>query len=290
MLFFLLFFLIEKGTWFFISETPKREYDKRLEALIKGKINKDIIVIGSSKGAGNILANQLETETGLTSYNLSYQGSNVNFHHFILKTLLKFNKTPKYIVLSIDSPSEFKTDISLNYRKDALLPLTKYNYINTELVQQGINSPMSYLFLLGRYNKYHAVFRDVFVNTNNPIDSFGSMGIIKKKKVALNYNQEIERYNKNFEDKTKLEAFKAIQDICKVNKIDLIFVFSPSFSVFDSSFFKRFEKLKKPENRIFVYDTLKSVYRNPDFFYDESHLLTNGAKFFTSEISEFINH
>ena len=99
--------VITQAHWFVLKETPKKQYDKRLEELIKGEINKDIIVLGSSRGSGNILAGQLEKETGLESYNLSYQGSNINFHNFILNTLLKFNKKPKYVMLTIDNSSEF---------------------------------------------------------------------------------------------------------------------------------------------------------------------------------------
>ena len=115
-----------------LNETSKREYDKRLEYLLEGKVNKDIIVLGSSRGAGNILAGQLEKGTGLTSYNLSYQGSNLVFHHFILKTLIKFNQVPKYILLSVDDSSQFVRVETLNYRKDVVLPLSKYHYINEE--------------------------------------------------------------------------------------------------------------------------------------------------------------
>jgi hypothetical protein len=37
-----------------------------------GKINKDIIFNGSSRGARDIIASQIERETGQTAYNLSY--------------------------------------------------------------------------------------------------------------------------------------------------------------------------------------------------------------------------
>ena len=95
LLFAVLFFIIEKSAWFLLELAPDRQYDKRLENLINGKINKDLLVIGSSRGAGNILAGQLEKQTGLTSYNLSYQGSNIEFHDFLLSILLKHNQ-PKH--------------------------------------------------------------------------------------------------------------------------------------------------------------------------------------------------
>lgn len=288
LIFLLIFFIIEKGVWFILKETPNRQYDKRLELVLQGRINKDVIVLGSSRGAGNIIAGQLEQETGLTAYNLSYQGSNVNFHKFVLETLLKFNTPPKYLLLSIDNSSQFINEPSLNYRKDAVLPLTKYNYINNELIKEKINNPLSSVFFLGRYNKFHSLFKDVFVNTRNPIDSFGSMGILKRNDVKLIYKDKIEDYNSKFEKKSRLNAFNIIQDLCTVNSIKLIFVFSPSFSRFDTSFYNRFQKIAKPEHRVFVYDTSNSIYKDQKYFYDKTHLFINGAQLFTRELSEFL--
>ena len=86
-LFIVLFFIAEKGMYYFLQKAPDREYDKRLEHLINGEMNKDLFVFGSSRGGGNILAEQIEKETGYSSYNLSYQGANIIYQNFILKYL-----------------------------------------------------------------------------------------------------------------------------------------------------------------------------------------------------------
>jgi hypothetical protein len=119
-LFIILFFIIEKGTYYFLYKSPEREYDKRLENVINGKVNKDLIVLGSSRGSGNIIASQIEKETGLSSFNLSYQGANIIYLEFILKTLLKFNKAPSKVLLAIDNPAEFTKVSTLNFRFDRL--------------------------------------------------------------------------------------------------------------------------------------------------------------------------
>ena len=289
LVFSVIFFFAEKSIWFILNETPNKEYDKRLEKLLKGQVNKDVIVLGSSKGAGNILAGQLQSKTNFSCYNLSYQGSNVNFHYFILKTLLKYNEAPKYVILNIDDESQFVKTKTLNFRDDALFPLTKYDYVNNELITQKKVSPLARFLLLSRYSSYHSVFRTVFKNKINPLDSFGSMGIISNKSSTHKFEFKKEKYDKILEDSKLLESFKEIQVICDLNDINLLFVFSPRLRAFNDSFYNRFIKMINNEKNIFVYDTLNLIYENPLYYRDSSHLLKNGAEIFTSEISDFIN-
>lgn len=288
LLFGFIFFIVEKSVWFLLDTAPKREYDTRLEQLLKGKINKDLIVIGSSRGAGNILAKQLENETGLLSYNLSYQGTDIKHQKFILETVLKYNKAPKVVVISIDSPSEFKKSKSVFFRNGALLPLSKYNYINEKLIENNLNTSLSRVFFIARLNTHHFSFQDKKPSKINPIESNGSMPLLQKKKTNLSFATEANNYDISGEDDTKISAFLDIQNICRNNNIELIYVISPNFKSFNMAFFKRFKMLTR-EEKIMVYDTLNPIYKEEAYFYDMAHLLKNGAEVFTSEISEFIN-
>lgn len=288
LLFLLVFFLLEKGFYYFLHQAPKLEYDNRLELVLQGKMNKQIIVLGSSRGADNILAGQIEKETGLETYNLSYPGSDITFHAFILETLLKYNKPPKNIILTIDNPSEFSEEETLNFRLDRLYPLSKYNYINDELINQNEKNIFSKVFCLARLNKSNLHFAQQESPLYNPIDNFGSMPFIQKnEKVVFEFKKMNLTYSKANEMQEKLKAFKQIQKLCEKNKIDLIYVFSPSFSTFNDKFYERFSE-EVNTNNVMIYDSLKPVYKNKDYYYDESHLLEKGAKVFTKEISTFI--
>ena len=76
-LFVMIFFIYDKLFIVVRTLSPVLEVDKRLELLINGGINKDIIILGSSRGARDIIAAQIENETGLSAFNLCYPGSNV---------------------------------------------------------------------------------------------------------------------------------------------------------------------------------------------------------------------
>lgn len=289
-LFFMIFFIVEKSANYFLYTAPQKEQDKRLEQLLNGNINKDLVVIGSSIGASDILTKQIQMQTGYSSFNLSYPGSNILFQEFILKTLLKFNEKPKMVIMAIDNPSEFIDTETLTFRLDKLYPLSKYNYINEALIKHNEKNSLSKIFCLARLNKSNIKFKSVEKSSFNPIDNFGSMPFIKRKSnFEIPFSDSIQTYNPQNESVEKLKSFYKIQDICKRYNIQLIFVFCPYYGSFNSSFKNRFQQLSKSENSVFVYDTLNPIYKNEDYYYDVSHLMKNGAEVFTSEISSFIN-
>ncbi len=289
MLFMAAFFIIEKGVYYFLDIAPNREYDKRLEYILEGNMNKELIVLGSSKGASDILAGQIEKETGLKSYNLSYQGSNIIFHEFILKALLKYNQTPKKVILMIDIPYEFIQEKSLKFRVDRLYPLSKYNYINKELINQKEKNILSWVFCTARVNQSNFELKEIKAPYHNPLDLSGSGPyVIEKHNKNFDYSFIKKPYNTKSELPDKIRAFKNVQKLCRVNNIELICIIPPNFFELNRSFIKRFSSLLTNENKLFVYDTLNPIYKDEKYFYDSSHLYIDGAKILTSEISNFI--
>ena len=287
-LFTIVFFSLEKLTWFVLENGPRKQFDKRLELLLKGKVDRELIILGSSRGIGNIIAEQLQEETGFSTYNMSYHGSNVNFHEYILKMLLKFNAKPRIVILSVDNPSQFLEDETIFFRNDKLKPFTKYNYVNETLIQQGETSWLSTVLFSARLHRPHFYLNKKTPHKNNPQDSLGTMPLLDKTNLYLFFDKTVKPYKIANEELSKLKAFKSIQLMCKINDIELIYAISPSFNSFNYNFYKRFKTLVK-EKQIVLYDTLDSRYRNTDYYFDETHLLQNGAKLFTSEISDFIN-
>lgn len=285
----LFFFIAEKGFYYFVQNAPKKEYDKRLENVIQSKMDYDLVILGSSRGANNISACQLETKTGLKSFNLSYKGSNINFHNFILETYLKFNKKPEKVILFLDHKFTFIKEPSLTYRYDRLFPLSKYNYINEVLIDKGKKNILSRYLSLSRINRADFNLEEKKTKPNDSITNCGSQLNIKSTNKVLEYSAVKESYNTLLEQEEYLQSFFNIQQKCKENKIDLTFVLSPNYHAFNTSFYRRLKKLMLPENSVIVYDTTNVVYKNKALYFDSSHLLKAGAEVFTSEISSFLN-
>ncbi|WP_292944073.1 hypothetical protein [Olleya sp. UBA1516] len=289
LLFGLLFFIVEKGLYYFIQNAPKKEYDKRLELILEGKMEKDIVIIGSSRGANNVSAKQLEEKTGFSCYNLSYRGSSVIFHEFILKTLLLHNNKPKKVLLVIDNGYQFIKEHSLHFRFDRLNPLKNYGYIHEKLIENNKKSFLSNFFYSFKVNREDFSLKPKRIYEIDVMTSHGSKLLKAKNNEKLEYINEVKKYEINEEELAKLEAFNSIQRMCSNNDIELYLVFTPGLMTFDTDFLKRFKKLVSPDEKIIVYDTLDERYKEKDIYRDHTHMFSKGAKIFTSEISDFIN-
>lgn len=290
LLFVTAFFIFDKIFIFFIYLAPNSEIDMRLEQLITGKINKECIVIGSSRGARNIIAKQIEKGTGLSTYNLSYPGSDIEFHEFLLRSLLKFNQKPKIVLLAVDDPSELLPSQSIKFRLDLLYPIVKYTYINNELIARGEKNYLSKILCLSRINKSNFDLRKKHFSALDTIIDCGSMPIsFQRENRIFKYDTINQYYLIKNELTNKVNAFTNFQQMCNNNGIKLYVVFSPNFRQHNFLFEKRIKELTNNNLGYFIYDFSNIIYKDKSYFYDEAHLQTKGARIFTDELVKFLN-
>ncbi|QAA81280.1 hypothetical protein EI546_05860 [Aequorivita sp. H23M31] len=282
------FFILEKLLYIFLIISPKLEVDNRLEKVINGEVNKDLIIIGSSRGARNIIASQIEDSLNISSYNLSYPGSDIEFHEFLLRSITKFNTSPKNVILVVDDPYELLPTNHISFRYDRLYPLSKYNYINNELIDRGEKTFLSKIFVLARINKKNF---DLRRRKFSKLDSLGknkSMPLsFQQNDVNFDYGKDVS-YDVSGESASKLEAFIKFQKICVENKINLLIVFPPNFERHGKSFERRIRFLSDDEVFFYIYDRSDPVYKDEAYFYDETHLQKRGAIIFTAEIVNYL--
>lgn len=279
------FFLLEKAFYFFLWAAPKKEADKRLEMLITGKINKDIIILGSSRGARALLPLQLQDSIGWSAYNLSFPGSNVEFHEFVLRSLLKFNKKPKLVLLVVDDQNELLSTNLINFRYDRFYPLEKYNYINDEMKRRGEKNILSDFFVLARMNAKSFNIKKKKFAALDTIREAGAMPLtFEKEGRKWIYKTDSVHYNIQLEMQQKLEAFHNLQELCVAQNINLVLVCPPNYKKHSTEFENRMRQLSLPQVKLYVFDTLNPVYAARNSFSDESHLKINGATLFTNDL------
>src|SRR5690554_940312 len=285
LLFCIAFFVFEKAFYVFLYISPKLEKDKRLEFVLNGDLNKDLIILGSSRGARNIIANQIEDSLNITSYNLSYPGSNIEFHDFLLQSLITYNQKPKVVLLAVDDPAELLPSESINFRLDRLYPLAKYDYINNEMIKRGEKTFLSKFLVLARINKRNIDIREKTFSALDTIRQCGSMPIsFQRENREFVFNNNTNNYKVDAELPEKVKAFKNLQNLCMNNNIQLVIIYSPNFKKHNVSFEKRIKELSHPMVTSIAYDTTNQIYKNKDYYYDEAHLKTTGAVIFTNEI------
>lgn len=279
------FFIIEKLFYIFIYISPSLEIDKRLEYVINGDMNKDLIILGSSRGARNIIASQIEDSLNIESYNLSYPGSNIVFHEFLLRSLVTYNTPPKIVLLALDDSSELLPSESLTFRFDRLYPLAKYDYIHQEMIERGERNLLSNFFILSNINIRNLDIRKKRFSKLDTIMSKGSMPIsFQRENRDFIFHKSTHTYDVDAELSEKLNAFISFQHLCISNGIQLFLLYSPNFWEHNKAFENRMSELSFPSVSSIMYDTSNAVYKNSDYFYDEGHLKKNGAIIFTNEI------
>lgn len=292
LLFAAIFLIYDKLFILVARRSAETEIDKRLEYLLNGEINKDIIIAGSSTGSRDIIARQIADETGRSAYNLCYPGSSVEFHEYVMNMLVQFNEAPEVVLLMVDDDIELVLRESLIFRKDRLYPLVEHPYIWKELAkQENTGEVFSRFMILQRLTKYNFDLREKSFTPLDTIMECGSMPVSwKPKSVRLEYNDQERLYNTDNELPEKVAALKGIIETCRNNDIKLVLVFPPIFEAHSKSFENRIRQLATEEVYFYIYNTENKIYRNEDYYNDVNHLMREGAVVFTDEIIQYLRN
>jgi len=293
LIFSLLFFAFDKLFILIRNYTPQLEVDQRLDILLQGKMDADILIFGSSIGARGIIASNLSKELNLKAYNLSYPGSNIDFHEYILRQALEHgNKKPKTVILTIDEPAQLIKNNSINFRHERLYPLVKYSEVRNELVlREEKNKFFAQLFVLYQLNKSNFDLRKKHFTIHDSIMPCGSMPSYNTtNNFPAKYEQLPSTYHKEKESKYLLSKFNSFVNLCYQNKINLVLVFPPKYKNRNKALEERFKFLTKNKALYFSFDDQNPVYRNKLYYEDASHLRTNGAIIFSQDLAIFLQH
>jgi hypothetical protein len=266
LLFLAVFFILEKALILIRDTAPERELDKRLEYILNGKIDADVVVMGSSRGARDIIASAIADSLHTTAYNLSYPGSNIFFHEYLLEKLLQFkNKKPRLVILAADDPSELSLDNSINFRFDRLYPLVKYEDVRKTLIEKEEKDKiLSQLFVVHQLGLSNFDLRKKHFDPQDTLLADGSMPIsFRSKKFKPSFSN---KYN-----------------------VVLLLALAPNFGNPSIGFQQRMEEYATPlDAHVMIYDTIKPIYKNENYYFDAGHLTTEGAAVFTGDIIHYV--
>jgi hypothetical protein len=283
-----LFFIADKVLYLKMQSLPEREYDKRLESIILGKMNQEILIFGSSRAQHNIYSDLLQDSLKQKTYNLGYRGCNINFQLFLLKKVLEHNQIPKTVLLTVDDYNQFLPEKTLQFRFDKLYPLVKYQEITSELIQRKEISPFSFGFISARigweqFTKTKAkTLYDEWTPKGTVLLDFQASDFDKIRKEEVMYHQKNEIPD-------RIKAFTEFQEICLQNNIKLHIVIPPNFAKQNKSFVKRIKKLISNKKVNLIHQNSDS-FNNSNLFSDYSHLNKKGAIIYTNFIINQLKH
>jgi len=289
-IFFIIFFIIDKCFIVVRNVSAGFEADKRLEQIINKQIDAKILVFGSSRGARNVIAQQITDSLGKKAFNLSYPGSNIEFHDYLLEQTLKFNPKPETVILVVDGAFELPELASIKFRYDRLFPLVKYEPVRETLVEKGIkNKVMMKLFVLHQLNLNNFLVYKKKFSSIDTVFNDGSMPVsFQSPKFSGYYDATTHNYSIASEDKIKLAAFISFIDRCNKNNIQLILAFPPNYFHSPQASSDRLESLAAGKASFMFYDSSRKEFRDPAYYFDYSHLTRKGAVIFTEEIISFL--
>ncbi len=252
----------------------------------------DMVIYGSSRSWTHINPQILEDSLKVSTYNVG-----INGHHFSLQylrhiELIKYNKKPKYILLSLDKNSLEKVpDL---YNLDQFIPYMLFNrdiyeYTSTFNGFSSIDYFVPLIRYMGRTDAIFCSLKCAFnIENSKParIKGFAAMNLewnddfIKAKNKMGFYEIKIDfEYEKLFN--------KFLSD-CNTNNIKVILIYSPEY-IEGQNFIKNRNEI------ISLYKQYSNKYRlsyldysdnyicqEKKYFYNSSHLNKVGSKLFSS--------
>jgi hypothetical protein len=250
--------------------------------------NAEILVFGSSRAVHHYVPEVFESKFKLSFYNLGREGNFILYNYAIFNTILK-RYNPKIIIFDLN-PNELILDTNSYARLSALLPYYKDHPEIRNII--NLRSPYEKIKLFSAIYPF---------NSNLFTIAFGNLGITKKTKAdnkgyiplhTSHVNQKLYKmqYPKGIYDRNKINALKDIIRLCKINKINLYFVFSTIYAnVDENNVADSIVNIIKSSNiEVFDYINDKSFIENSLLFQDQLHLNEDGSKIFSEMVANQI--
>jgi hypothetical protein len=255
----------------------------------------DIAIYGSSRAWVHINPKILEDSLKYSVYNFGIDGHNFWLQYLRHLELVKYNRKPKVIILSVDNFSLQKR-IEL-YQPEQFLPYMLYNkdIIKYTSSFKGYKKYDYYVPLL-RYAGKRKVLKTClrFFLKGYSKKNFREKGFVGMERT---WNSDLDKakekigeYKIKIDPKT-LELFENFIRECIESNIKLIFVYCPEY-IEGQHFVKNrkqiiniYKKLAIKYKLIYLDYSEDEISKNRDLFYNANHLNKNGAEIFSKKLA-----
>lgn len=255
----------------------------------------DIAVYGSSRAWVHVDPRILSDSLEKSCYNFGIDGHNFPLQYLRHLELIKHNKKPSKIILSVDMFTlQKRKDL---YEPDQFLPFMLWNNNIRNYTGSYISYKITdyYLPLVrfgGKYNAIKMCMGQLF--HKDKIAEYRHKGF---RAMDRAWNSDLEKaksQNKSYVVKTdpeSIELFEKFIRECKEEDIELIIVYSPEYlegQQFVSNrkdIMNMFQSYATQNKLLFLDYSSDSICLNKNLFYNASHLNKQGAAVFSSKLA-----
>ncbi|MFD0835506.1 hypothetical protein ACFQ0I_07030 [Mariniflexile aquimaris] len=239
----------------------------------------DYIFLGSSRVENSIISSEIERLTGKRTINLGTQGARLDDMNIFLRLLIEKKVKVKRLFIQVDYIYNYESSSDI-VRSQALPYIRRNSVIKDYLKRVDSNYIKNYYVPFYRYavNDYRLGFREFFAslaNKKSKIDfNYGFVplnGVMNKKDIReVELPKSISKSNKSITE---------IDSICKINKIDVTYFFSPYCSSLKTNGY-----INKLRSQLSNLEDFSAAVQEDSLFENCAHLNKLGAKVFSNVI------
>lgn len=283
--------LITQGLWH--VKTGQYGVSNRL---MRGEINTQIVINGSSRALSGFDPRIIQGITGLSAYNIGRNGSQTDMQLAILKAYLEHNKKPEIVIQSLDV-------FSFEATREVYNPAQYVPYLSDDELWRPLRQINPSIWKSRYVPLYGYVVDDMSMSW---ILGLGALaGRSPHEDYFLGFNPRTLRWTDEFKsfkaanpsgvdwpiDREGLQSLEELARVCRSNGIQLIFVYPPEYSEMQGLSKNRAQVFAHFHELVAKYDVPLWDYSDwryaadTEYFQNSQHLNDEGAKVFSEDLS-----
>ena len=270
------------------------------DSILQGKINRELLILGSSRGVVSYDPDIFSNNTGLSSFNLSFDAASYNLQQIKFKAYLEKNSFPFIIVQNVDISHFSKSE--LIPQKEQFIPFISNDLLRYELTRVEKGYKDNYYIPLAKYNRNQALlikglfnfftrgeeteiniqgFRPVSKKFIEDVHNLTRLKILENDSLGFNnYLKGLEALEKQLTDKIPSNTLVFL--VWAPEHIERL-KFAPQVRNKVENYLIDLDN--KFSNVFFLNYSKDSVFQNGNLFYDTFHLNKKGATIFSEKVS-----
>jgi len=294
--FLVLSYPIDYGISYLISQSNDCQGEfEVMNDIYNSRANCEVAIYGSSRAWVHINPAIISDSLNLSAYNFGIDGHNFWLQYLRNIELLKHNKKPKNIILSVDIFSlQKRVDL---YNPDQFLPYMLWNSNIEKFTYSyiGYNKTDYYIPLIRYAGKTQALRTSIKIFiTGIPKNKYrknGYLGMDRKWNTDFETTKAKQKSYKIKLDQKSVALFEVFIQECKKMNINLFLVYTPEYIEGQSFVSNRtevmdiFKNLSKQYNLTFFDYSNDEICLDKNLFYNAIHLNKYGAEMFTKKLA-----